>query len=167
MISFDSVAIRYIIGDATRPIGSGPRIIAHVCNDLGGWGAGFVRALSRRWPDPEEKYRAWFAGRIPNADPPALGMIQLVQVEDELWVANMIAQHGYRNPENPRPLRDDALETCLDKLSQAALRRKASVHMPRIGCGLAGGRWEEVEPIIQRTLVKNGVLVIVYDFNPA
>ena len=23
----------------------------------------------------------------------------------------------------------------------------ASVHMPRIGCGLAGGKWEEIEPI--------------------
>lgn len=90
-------------------------------------------------------------------------MIQLVRVEEELWVANMIAQHGYRSSENPRPLQNNALETCLDKLAESALQRGASVHMPRIGCGLTGGRWEEVEPIIQRTLIRRDVPVTVYD----
>jgi O-acetyl-ADP-ribose deacetylase (regulator of RNase III) len=36
--------------------------------------------------------------------------------------------------------------------------------MPRIGCGLAGGSWEEIEPIIKRTLTDQGVEVVVYDF---
>ena len=36
--------------------------------------------------------------------------------------------------------------------------------MPRIGCGLAGGKWEEIEPIIERTLATAGVEVTVYDF---
>jgi hypothetical protein len=40
---------------------------------------------------------------------------------------------------------------------------RASVHMPRIGCGLAGGKWEEIEPIIERTLVAKGMTVVVYD----
>jgi hypothetical protein len=36
--------------------------------------------------------------------------------------------------------------------------------MPRIGCGLAGGKWEEIEPIIERTLIEADVKVTVYDF---
>jgi hypothetical protein len=36
--------------------------------------------------------------------------------------------------------------------------------MPRIGCGLAGGKWEMIEPIILRTLIANGIAVSVYDF---
>ena len=40
--------LRIIKGDATRPQASGPKIIAHICNDLGGWGKGFVVAISRR-----------------------------------------------------------------------------------------------------------------------
>ena len=30
--------INYIKGDATQPQAKGNKIIAHVCNDLGGWG---------------------------------------------------------------------------------------------------------------------------------
>jgi hypothetical protein len=35
--------------------------------------------------------------------------------------------------------------------------------MPRIGCGLAGGRWEEVEPLVIAQLTDYGVPVRVYD----
>ncbi len=40
--------IRYVTGDATRPVGDGDKIIVHVCNDIGGLGRGFVAALSKR-----------------------------------------------------------------------------------------------------------------------
>jgi hypothetical protein len=33
--------------------------------------------------------------------------------------------------------------------------------MPRIGCGLAGGKWEEIEPIIKKLMT---VDTYVYDF---
>jgi hypothetical protein len=36
--------------------------------------------------------------------------------------------------------------------------------MPMIGCGLAGGEWIKIEPIIVETLCKQGVEVTVYDF---
>jgi hypothetical protein len=32
--------LSYVEGDATDPIGDGPRIIAHVCNDVGAWAEG-------------------------------------------------------------------------------------------------------------------------------
>jgi O-acetyl-ADP-ribose deacetylase (regulator of RNase III) len=41
--------ISYVKGDATSPQARGIKIIGHVCNDLGGWGKGFVLAVSRRW----------------------------------------------------------------------------------------------------------------------
>jgi hypothetical protein len=39
----------------------------------------------------------------------------------------------------------------------------AFVHMPRIGCGLAGGEWRRVEPLIERRLVRRGIPVTVDD----
>ena len=39
----------------------------------------------------------------------------------------------------------------------------ASDHMPRIGCGLAGGDWAEIEPMITETLCAAGIEVVVYD----
>jgi hypothetical protein len=35
--------------------------------------------------------------------------------------------------------------------------------MPRIGCGLAGGTWERVGPLVEETLGRAGVAVTVYD----
>ena len=44
--------IRYVVGDARSPDSAGNKVIVHVCNDIGGWGKGFVIALSKRWPKP-------------------------------------------------------------------------------------------------------------------
>jgi len=52
-----STDIHYLIGDATKPDVAGNKIIAHICNDVGGWGKGFVLAISKSWPEPERKYR--------------------------------------------------------------------------------------------------------------
>jgi hypothetical protein len=38
--------------------------------------------------------------------------------------------------------------------------------MPRIGAGLAGGKWDDIQPIIQDVLCSQGVDVYVYDLNP-
>lgn len=153
--------IRYIKGDATDPSTVGTQIIAHICNDIGGWGKGFVLAISKRWKKPENDYRDWYkSGTHFN-----LGEIQMVQVEEDLWVCNMIGQHKTvtTSKEIP-PIQYEAVESCLKKLVDEALSLKASIHMPRIGCGLAGGKWEEIEPIIQSTLLEDGIEVYVYDF---
>ena len=154
--------IRYQNGDATRPPAGGNRVIAHICNDMGGWGKGFVVALSKRWPEPEASYRGWYAERESNNF--ALGAVQLVAVEPELWVANMIAQRGLEAVGGVPPIRYDAVEQCLGELAARATELEASVHMPRIGCGLAGGEWPEIEARIERTLIAAGVAVTVYDF---
>jgi O-acetyl-ADP-ribose deacetylase (regulator of RNase III) len=156
-------AMRVLRGDATSPQAKGPKIVAHVCNDLGGWGKGFVLAISRRWPEPERAYRGWHRQRAGNDF--GLGATQLVQVRTDTWVANMVAQHGMRTGSKGPPIRYDAVARCLAAVADHALRLDASVHMPRIGCGLAGGRWERIEPIVIETLVARDVPTTVYDFD--
>ncbi|EFE65686.1 macro domain-containing protein [Streptomyces viridosporus] len=153
--------ITYVRGDATVPSVKGVTIVAHVCNDIGGWGKGFVLALSRRWPEPEAAYRAWHRDRASNDF--ALGAVQLVQVERYAWVANMIGQRGTRTGSKGVPVRYEAIDTALTRLADHAADLKASVHMPRIGCGLAGGKWSRVEPLITERLVERGIPVTVYD----
>jgi O-acetyl-ADP-ribose deacetylase (regulator of RNase III) len=153
--------ITYVIGDATEPQGEGHRIICHVCNDIGGWGRGFVVALSKKWRETEARYRAWHAEG--EAGGFALGAIQVVEVEPQLSVANMIAQHGTRPMKGVPPIRYEALRECLLRLAEHASAAGASVHMPRIGCGLAGGTWSEVEAIVRTTLCEAGISVVVYD----
>ncbi|MEV6073200.1 hypothetical protein AB0L82_42215 [Nocardia sp. NPDC052001] len=80
-------------------------------------------------------------------------------------MANMIGQHGMRTGSGGPPIRYDAVARCLRAVGDDALRVEASVHMPRIGCGLAGGRWERIEPIISETLLARELAVTVYDFD--
>ena len=152
--------IKYIKGDATQPIGEGNRIIVHVCNDVGGWGKGFVMAISKRWSEPEIKYREW----AKNGDNFELGEVQFVQVEPTTWVANLIGQHDIKKgKDGSPPVRYSAIRKGLVKVSIFAREINASVHMPRIGCGLAGGTWDQILPGLSHELTGAGVETVVYD----
>lgn len=148
-------------GDATAPVAEGNKIIVHICNDIGGWGKGFVMALSQKWQLPEQEYR----NRHTSATNFSLGEVQMVQVEPDLWVANLIGQHKINRDENGRPpIRYKAVQEGMRKICVFAQEKEASVHMPRIGCGLAGGEWGRIEPILKAELIEENVSVTVYDF---
>lgn len=150
--------IIYLKGDATSPKAQGHKVIAHICNNRGSWGAGFVMAISKKWSLPEIEYRKWIETKTAT-----LGKIQLVPVEDEIVIANMIAQDGFVNFLNPVAVRYEALKECLTQLAYRIKANDVSVHMPRIGCGIAGGKWELIEPIIKETLCFNDIQVYIYD----
>lgn len=157
--------ITYVTGDATQPIdtGSSTRFICHICNDEGKWGAGFVLAISKRHPGPERQYRNLY-----REDCLPLGTIQICEYTDRYTaVVNMIAQRGVTRPGKHLtlpPVRYHALTNCFLRLMVYVRERhtSATFHMPRIGCGLAGGKWELIEPIIKDTICKTGP-VFVYD----
>ena len=154
-------AIQYLAGDATVPQAKGPKIIAHVCNDRGRWGKGFVLAVSARWQEPEKAYRKWYRER--SSTDFGLGAVQVVEVGRGLWGANMVGQHGTKTGSAGPPIRYEAVDQCLRLLAEHAVKLKASVHMPRIGCGLAGGKWERIEPLLAARLADRGIAVTVYD----
>lgn len=158
--------IKYISGDATAPVTSGRAIIVHICNDVGGWGAGFVLAISKRWPEPEKQYRAWHQSPTAENPPFELGRVQFVDVGDGITIANLIGQQGLRRQGKKPPVRYDSIEIGLSKIAERATQIQASIHMPRIGCGLAGGQWSEIEPLIERQLLSQNLSVTVYDFSP-
>jgi O-acetyl-ADP-ribose deacetylase (regulator of RNase III) len=155
-----SSEIFYMTGDATAPVGEGQKLIVHVCNDIGAWGAGFVLALSKRWKEPEKSYKDWFK----SGSDFELGKVQFVQVEESIVVANVIGQTGIRRRKtDPSPVSYSAIESGLIEVADFTKSNLASVHMPRIGCGLAGGDWTKVEEIIDRVLIAQNIHVIVYD----
>ena len=154
--------IRYVNGDATQPVSENPVVITHIVNNLGKWGAGFVMALSRRYPQPEREYRRWYRGE--TGIPWGLGQVQFVEISPRLWVANMIAQHGIRSGQNGQPpIRYAALSSSLAKVADFALSHQAEVHLPRIGTGLAGGKWEHIAPLLEQELLERGIAVTIYD----
>lgn len=75
----------------------------------------------------------------------------------------MIGQHGISRRSALPPVRYKAIRGCLQQVRAFALEQQAYVQMPRIGCGLAGGRWEEVSLTVEEELAANKVQVVVYD----
>ena len=158
-----SFEIVYVRGDATAPACEEgcQHMIVHICNNIGGWGAGFAIALSNRWPYPELCYRHLAATARDSGRKLEFGALQLVRVEDDLCVANLIGQDNF-DPVGP-PIRYDAVHMGLRRVQRIVLRNYATVHMPRIGCGLAGGTWDKIEPLIIEELTRFGISVRVYD----
>lgn len=165
--------ITYLEGDATKPIlphdVDDGRVIMHCCNDIGAWGSGFVVALSKRWKKPEARYRQWIRkDKIsPDCEEPAqLGGVQLVAVDYKLFVANIIGQKGVSAVYNRHPVKYDAL---FDGFINIRFELKllqlpnASIHAPRLGCGLAGGNWKVVEALIEEVFATSNHKVFIYD----
>lgn len=160
--------IHYVTGDATKADGgnvggipltlAGKRIIAHVCNNMGAWGAGFVVPLGNRYPKAREDYLA-----LTKAKKLRLGSVSYPCVALDVVVANMVAQDGFPSKSHPVALDYKALGECLYDVGEKADEIRATVHMPRIGCGIAGGTWSLVEPLIEAFI---HVPVFVYDLPP-
>jgi hypothetical protein len=84
-------------------------------------------------------------------------------VEDNLWVANLIGQHDIRRRDGVPPIRYEAVRQGLARVAAFAQEHNATIHMPRIGAGLAGGSWEIISAIIRDELTARGLPVSVYD----
>ena len=152
--------INYRRGDATDPRDEGDyRIIAHIVNDKTAvWGGVFARAVKKRWPRAQTDFERWSAEEKRNL---SLGNACLAEVDDRLAVFTMVAQRGYGESNKPR-IKYSALNLCLESLADAAERHGASVHMPRIGSGQAGGSWEIISELIEDALCGRGIKVYVY-----
>jgi len=154
-----ALSITSLRGDALEPRGTGLRIIAQIVNDkTPNWGAGFARAVRNKYPSVQKDFKKW---TIFNPDKFSLGNTHTSQISDDLCFVNMIAQHGYGESIKPR-IRYAALGDCLHQLKEISLSKGASVHMPRIGTGYAGGNWSYILELIDEILVKNGIEVTIY-----
>lgn len=152
------LTIAYEFGDATQPQGSGSRIIAQLVNDAAALGRGFGRAMSERWPASARVLKDWKA----SGQDFKLGSSKLTALGDGVFVFQMVAQKGVAS-KKAAGIRYSSLRMCLSELANNARELSASVHMPRIGAGQAGGDWSIVEGVIFEEIVQKGIAVTVYD----
>jgi O-acetyl-ADP-ribose deacetylase (regulator of RNase III) len=153
--------IRFVRGSATEPRGIGARIIVQVVNDkTPNWGgAGFAQAVRTAMPRVQDDFKDWVRDRPQSF---RLGKVRIASVSAEVSVASIIAQRSYGDSSSAR-IRYAALKEGLLAVLLEAKRQKASVHMPRIGTGHGGGRWQIVEDIVRSTLCDSDIPVTVYD----
>ena len=163
--------IKYVKGDLFDHIGLIKQKIgiAHVCNDIGHWGAGFSGVLSKHYPLAEVSYRQSYAHpNLENSvgDVFELGGVDYVVVAQNpmAYVFNMIAQSG--TVQTPRdyspPIRYGALAFAMRTVARQARQDDLSLHCPRFGAGLAGGDWNVISNMVRELWVAKGLDVTIY-----
>lgn len=162
--------INYVEGDVITPQhGNGPRILAHVVNNRGGFGAGVAKGIAETYPRSRDEYRKWHQGIMPGRSlkEPSfnLGQVQFVEIYDGLVIANMLCQNGYRSNINPVPFYYTAFELCFDRVLRYALKYGYEIHMPRVGCGLGGASWEMVEQSIVAVVGRRRKIPPIYVYD--
>jgi hypothetical protein len=155
--------IRFVHGDVLRPSGAGPKIVCQLVNDRAGtWGGGVARASAKKYPDAQARFKDWLGASPKSA---RLGKVHFAKVEDDVFLASVVGQEGFGTAAVPR-IRYGALERGLEEVAAHARELGASIHMPRLGSGMAGGNWQTVENLIRDVMSNQGLSVTVYDLPP-
>jgi hypothetical protein len=155
--------IEFVAGDIVEAADADvPVVIAHVVPDsTHAWSRfGVGGALGRAFPHAAGAYRAWV---LTDPSRRALGSVHFSDVPTHpgVTVASVVAQAGFGASSRPR-LDYDALERGLARVGERAAESNAIVHVPRLGAGQAGGRWDLIEAALSRQLVDRGVPVVVH-----
>lgn len=154
--------IQYRRGDATAPA-ERPAAILNVVNDKGLWGAGFSGSLDRTYKGaPGRAYRQWARGGLSSLSGYALfglGEVLWQRLGGQLALGHLCAQRGVGR--GCRRVDYDSLRLCLEGIGEPPTN--LSFHLPKIGTGYGGGRWEDVESILNDTIAKVAP-TYVYDF---
>nr|XP_044613917.1 chromodomain-helicase-DNA-binding protein 1-like [Equus asinus] len=163
----DSTSINYVSGDVTHPqAGAEDAVIVHCVDDSGRWGrGGLFTALETRSAEPRKIYE--LAGKMKDL---SLGGVLLFPVDDKEsrnkgqdLLALIVAQH--RDRFNVLSgIKMAALEEGLKKIFLAAKKKKASVHLPRIGHATKDFNWYGTERLIRKHLAAKGIPTYIYYF---
>ena len=129
------------------------KIIAHQVNCQGVAG-GLAAAIFRKWPYAKNDYMQ-LTHRIPGKA--LFGMAHFTgQQRDGHIICNLFGQFNPGADYNPKKL-----EQALEQLGNFARTTESSVALPyKLSCGIAGGNWDEVLQIIERTM--EGVDCAIY-----
>lgn len=141
-------------------------LIAHQTNCLGVMGAGIAKAIKNKWSIVYTQYVD--KCRHYNYSKDLLGKCQVCVTEDEpiKFVANLFGEYSFTESVAPFENR----HTDYDALKKSLLHLKAicentevtKIGIPyKLGCGLAGGDWDEVVyPMLQELFANDSTITL-------
>lgn len=94
----------------------------------------------------------------------ALGFVQFLFVKEDLIVANCFSQNGFSEPDAYGSITNyDAMRNCFVKVRDFAIQTNLPfVYIPYgMGCGIAGGKWDTVQGIIEDVFGASDVTAMI------
>jgi O-acetyl-ADP-ribose deacetylase (regulator of RNase III) len=121
-----------------------PYNIAHGVNCQNAMGSGVAKAIYTKYPVVKESYRRLCENQSPES---LLGKVQCVySASMNKSIFNLFTQLHYGRDGKPYASLI-AIKECFSYLNTLLLYDNY-LAIPKIGCGLGGLRWEDVEPVI-------------------
>ena len=123
-------------------------IIVHGCNCKGVMGSGVAKQIKEKYPVAYAAYvdKYWQSGL-------QLGSIITVTMEpSQLVIVHAMTQNGF-GKDNRRYVSYTAIMDCMLQVRLLAESTGLEVHMPKIGAGLGGGAWCDIEQILMKTII--------------
>jgi len=120
-------------------------------------GAGVALAIAKKWKIVKDDYVKWCQEGV------ELGDVQFVRVQNDIVVANIIGQKGLRSQQNPKPISYEAIRKGFRQVAEYAIENKCEVHIPRLGAGLAGGKWSEIYSLVKKWFSNKDIPVFIYE----
>lgn len=134
--------INYVQGDLFE---AKVDLIAHGCNCRNGFGSGVAFHMSKKYPKAKAEFHDKF-----EDEGWRLGDVQFINLidKDHKWVANCATQYAYL-PRGVKHADYDAIRMAMTRVKEFCKSKNLSVAIPKIGAGLAGGDWAEIEKILE------------------
>jgi O-acetyl-ADP-ribose deacetylase (regulator of RNase III) len=130
-------------------------IIVHGVNCQGKMGKGLAYQIRNRYPKVYDEYIKYI-----NENKDLLGKINIVEVNNNLFVVNLFSQFYYGTNNKNGSIR--AIEQGMRELFSIA--DIDELHIPKIGCGLGGLDWDtEVKELINKLSKEFNCVFKVYE----
>lgn len=136
----NTMTIQYKQGDVTD---AQEQVIAHGVNCMGHFGSGVAGAIKRKHSYVRNQYLS-----LPQH---ILGTCQFVAYDDKIWVnAHTQQDKGYDGKQYADLT---AVAYCLIQIAEFMEEHELNtIAMPKIGCGLGGLKWDQVEILVNELL---------------
>lgn len=138
---------------------SSAKVRCHQVNCRGVMGAGLAKQVKEKYPEAFEQYKALcdqFGSSL-------LGHTQFVVCHDGTIIANLFAQDEYGSDKVQTNM--GALDDCMAQVAAFCFRVGVQPAFPKLlGCGLAGGNWEDVLNLIQQGFGFKGAGCIIVEY---
>lgn len=159
--------IKTVKGDLVKMALNGDfDVIVHGANCFGVMGAGIAPVVAKAFGGEDDLVRQVDRDfPIPIGSKERLGNYSYLQT-DEVLVINAYTQHSTGGRRAGKPdVSYDAIRDVFEKLNldiTSHIGKNATIGIPLIGCGLAGGNWEVVETIINDATPDLNIILVEY-----
>ena len=134
-------------------LASGCEVICHQTNCMGAMGSGIARAIRATYPEAYYALRA----RFERGDA-SVGEVDFVPTIRNGFLRCVVNCYGEKDylPRGAVHTDYEALKACFEKIKAEFAGKNYTIGFPyKIGCGLAGGDWDIVSAIIEKTFAGN------------